>query len=141
MPCQPLGRVAEARVGRGAAEGARPAARGPVLLLAKHRVLEALGETELAHALGRDLDGLAGLWVAADPRLAVREHELAEAGQHELPALLRLLARERERLVEHALDLLLGEAGLVREVREGRGLRHTLRHGEPPLERLGLNAN
>src|SRR3972149_9386863 len=126
MPCQTLGRVAEARVGRGAAEGARPAARGPVLLLAKHRVLEALGETELAHALGRDLDGLAGLWIPADPRLAVREHELAEAGTHDLPALLRLLARERDRLVEHAPHLLLGGAGLGPEGREGRALRHRL---------------
>src|SRR3990172_3621370 len=110
MPCQTLGRVSEARGGRGAAEGTRPAARGPVLLLAKHRVLEALGETELADALGRDLDGLARLGIAPDARFAVREHELAEAGQHELATLLRLLARECERLVEHPPDLLLARS-------------------------------
>src|SRR3970282_1850605 len=121
MPCQTLGRVAEARVGRGAAEGTRPAARGPVLLLANHRVLEALGETELADALGRGLDGRARLGIAPDARFAVREHELAEAGQHELATLLRLLARECERLVEHALDLLLAGAARLRPRRARTG--------------------
>src|SRR2546425_5067257 len=128
IPCQARGTVAEAREGTGAAAGRGPPARLPVLLLAKHRVLQALREAELAHALGRDLDGLAGLRIPAHPRLAVREHQLPEARQEEHTALLRFLGSEHERLVEDALDLLPGEAGLLRKVRDRRGLRHRLRH-------------
>src|SRR5262245_23724132 len=128
IPCQTRGTVADASDGAGAAAGGGPPARCPVLLLAKHRVLQALGKAELAHALGRDLDGLAGLWVTPDPRLAVREHQLPEARQEEDAALLRFLGRERERLVEDTLDLLPGEAGLLRKVRDRCRLRHRLRH-------------
>src|SRR5262249_62407286 len=61
IPCQTRGTVAEASDGAGAAAGRAAPARCPVLLLAKHRVLQALRETELAHPLGRDLDRLARL--------------------------------------------------------------------------------
>src|SRR5512145_1567456 len=71
IPCQTRGTVAEAREGTGTAAGRWPPGRLPVLLLAKHRVLQALGEAELAHALGRDLDGFTGLRIPTDPRLAV----------------------------------------------------------------------
>src|SRR5512132_4240473 len=81
IPCQTRGTVAEARDGTGTAAGRGPPARLPVLLLAKHRVLQALREAELAHALGGNLEGLAGLWITPDPRLAVREHQLPEARQ------------------------------------------------------------
>src|SRR4029077_10026202 len=96
IPCQTPGTVADASEGAGAA-GRGPPARCPVLLLAKHRVLQALGETELADALGRDLDRLAGLRVASDPCLAVREYQLPEARQEEHAALLRFLGGEVER--------------------------------------------
>src|SRR5499426_4226539 len=129
IPCQTRGTVAEARDGTGTAAGRGPPARLPVLLLAKHRVLQALREAELAHALGRNLDGLTGLRIAADARLAVREDQLAEARQEKYAALLRFLRRQRERLVEDALDLLPGEAGLLRKVRDRCRLRHRLRHG------------
>src|SRR5499427_4739673 len=128
IPCQTRGMVAELRDGAGTAVGRGPPARLPVLLLAKHRVLQALREAELAHALGRDLDRLAGLGIPADPRLAVGEDQLAEARQDERAALLRFPGRERERLVEDTLDLLPGEAGLLRKVRDRRSLRHRLRH-------------
>src|SRR6266480_515712 len=116
MPCQTRGTVAAASEGAGAdpAPGREESASrefARVLLLAKHRVLQALGEPELADTLRRDLEGLARLWVPSDARLAVREHELAEARQDELPALLGLPARELQRLVEDALDLLLREQG------------------------------
>src|SRR5712691_4523354 len=84
IPCQTRGTVADAREGTGTAAGRWPSARDPVLLLAaKHRVLQALRQAELAHALGRDLDGLAGLRVPTDPRFAVREDQLPEARQKE----------------------------------------------------------
>src|SRR5580765_2531690 len=57
--------------------GRRPPDRLPVLLLPKHRVLQALGQTELAHALRGDLDRLARLRIASDACLAIRQHELA----------------------------------------------------------------
>src|SRR5262249_16014396 len=128
IPCQTRGTVAEASEGAGAAAGRAPPARCPVLLLAKHRVLQALREAGFAHALGRDLDGLAGLRIAADPRLAIGEHQLAAARKDERAALHRSPGRERERLVEDTLDLLPGEAGLLRKVRDRRSLRHRLRH-------------
>src|SRR5213593_2954788 len=73
MPCQTRGSVAEARDG---AEG-RPLSGEEVwrsgagrrdLLLPKHRVLHALGQTELAHSLGRDLERLSRLRIAAHPQ-------------------------------------------------------------------------
>src|SRR5438876_11636710 len=118
-----------AREGTGTAAGGWLPARLPVLLLgAKHGVLQALRETELADALRRNLDRLAGLWITAHPRLAIREDQLPEPRQQEHAALLGFLGREVERLVEDAFDLLPGEAGLLRKVRNRRGLRHRLRH-------------
>src|SRR5437762_12668651 len=62
IPCQTRGTVTDAREGTGTAAGRGPPERLPVLLLAKHRVLQALREAELAHTLGRNLEGFAGLW-------------------------------------------------------------------------------
>src|SRR5215471_1057362 len=70
--CQTRGEVAEDSDGAtvGTAEGETGRGRPPrPLLLAKHGVLHRLGETELAHALGRNLDGLAGLRIAPHARL------------------------------------------------------------------------
>src|SRR4029434_3153703 len=110
IPCQTRGTVAEARDGTGTAAGRGPPARLPVLLLAKHRVLQALREAELAHALGRNLEGLAGLRITADARLAIGEDQLAEARQEEHAALLGFLRRQRERLRARNLTLLPGGA-------------------------------
>src|SRR5438094_370108 len=71
MPCQTRGTVAAASEGAGAdpAPGREESASrefARVLLLAKHRVLQALGEPELADTLRRDLEGLARLWVPSD---------------------------------------------------------------------------
>src|SRR5688500_1950777 len=53
----------------------------PSLLLAKHRILERLREAELHDALGRDLDGLAGLGIAPHARLPVGQDEAPEVRQ------------------------------------------------------------
>src|SRR5262249_60441547 len=73
----------------------------------------------------------------------IREDQLAEARQEKYAALLRFLRRQRERLVEDALDLLPGEAGLLRQERDRCRLRHRLRHGGPPVCAgcWGLNAD
>src|ERR671931_756499 len=109
MPCQTRGSVAEASEGPDASpapdgddslggDAVRGGGRRPrALLLAKHGVLQALGETELAHTLGRDLDRLAGLRIASHARLPVREDELAEARQHE--SVFGFLARQVQRLL------------------------------------------
>src|SRR5438132_8028245 len=64
--------------------------------------------------------------------------ELAETWQHE--SVLRLLARKREHLVEDVRDLLLRQGRLLRKVPQSRGFRHHLRHRQPPLERVWVNA-
>src|SRR5262245_6800813 len=129
IPCQTRGTVAEAREGTGTAAGRGPPARLPVLLLAKHRVLQTLREAELAHALGGNLEGLAGLWIATDARLAIREDQLAEARQEEDAALLGFLRRQRERLAEDTFGLSRGEPFLIRKIRDRCRVRHRLRHG------------
>src|SRR5689334_963093 len=108
MPCQTRGSVAEARDGAAGravseVEESRSGAGRRDLLLPKHGVLDALRETELAHALRRNLDWLAGLWIPSHPRLAIRQHEFPEARKHE--TVLGFLARKRQRLVEHLGDL------------------------------------
>src|SRR5256886_2290629 len=143
MPCQTRGTVAEASEGVGARpppewEEAASCDFARVLLLPKHRVLQALGDAELADALRRNLEGLARLGIPSDPCLAVGEDELAEPRHHE--SVLGLLAREREQFVENVPDLLLRQARLLAKVPQGRGSRHHLRHGQPPLERMWVNA-
>src|SRR5207245_10266064 len=113
------------------------------LLLAKHRVLHALGETELAHALGRDLDRLARLRIAAHPRLAVRQHQFPEAWTDD--TVLCFLAGQRQSLVEDLDDLSLREVGLASEVRHDCGLAHHLRHRKSSsmewnVERISITA-
>src|SRR2546425_4226249 len=116
MPCQTRGTVTEASEGVGTPRaGVRGSAgRRLGLLLSKHGVLDALGETELADPLRGNLERLTGLRIPPHPGLAVREHELPEARQDE--AVLGFLARDGECLVEHLDDLLLRQAGLLREV-------------------------
>src|SRR5947207_13169186 len=131
MPCQTRGSVAEATEGAdgrpvSGEDAWRSGAGRRDLLLAKHRVLHALGEPELAHALGRDLDRLARLRIAAHPRLAVRQHQFPEARKDE--TVLCFLAGQRQSLVEDLDDLSLREVGLASEVRHDCGLAHHLRH-------------
>src|ERR1035441_2950108 len=54
-------------------------------------VLGGLGHAELDYGLGLDLDGCAGLGVAADARLALRLDEPADAGDDENAVLLGFL--------------------------------------------------
>src|SRR5262245_53686487 len=151
VPCHTRGVVALVSEGAGASPtpvdavsatggGARRPAdrRPPGLLLPKHRVLEALGETELAHPLGGNLDWFPGLRVAPDPGLAIGEDQLPEAWQHE--PVLRFLLRELQRRFEDLPDLLLRQTRLLSEVGHGCRLRHHLRHGRPPVGTVELSA-
>src|SRR5438552_1173082 len=148
MPCQTRGSVAEATEGAdgrpvSGEDASRSGAGRRDLLLAKHRVLHALGETELAHALGRDLDRLARLRIAAHPRLAVGQHQFPEAWKDE--TVLCFLAGQRQSLVEDLDDLSLREVGLASEVRHDCGLAHHLRHRKSSsmewnVERISITA-
>src|SRR5437879_13531572 len=124
MPCQTRGSVADATEGAdgrpvSGEDAWRSGAGRRDLLLAKHRVLHALGETELAHALGRDLDRLARLRIAAHPRLAVRQHQSPGAWKDE--TLLCFLAAPRQTLVAARDDPSLPEVGLACELRNDCG--------------------
>src|SRR5258708_21873392 len=94
--------------GRPAVAGKMPALRGEgflLLLRAEDCVFGSLGETELEHALRRDLDDRAGGRVAAFASLAVRQHELSEAWQGE--PVLRLAVCGGGESIEELGDLLL----------------------------------
>src|ERR1700734_4440229 len=67
------------------------AGRRKLLLDRSDGVLGDLGDAELDHGLGLDLDGLAGLGVATEASLALCLHQLADAGNGELAILLGLL--------------------------------------------------
>src|SRR5438445_11214189 len=81
--------------------------------LGQNGVLRLLGDAELQNALRRDLDLLSCRRVAADARLAIDDHELANAWERE--AVPRFLVRERRELIEHQRHLLLRETSLFRE--------------------------
>jgi len=74
------------------------------LLGTEDRVLRGLGDAELHHTLGLDLDGFAGLGVAAHAGGAVLQHQLADAGQSE--SILRVLVGEFRDAVENLDDRL-----------------------------------
>jgi hypothetical protein len=82
------------------------------LLAAEDRVLRGFGDAELHDALGLDLDGLAGLRVAAHAGGAVLEDELADAGQRE--GVFRVLVSERGEVFENFAGLFLGDFSLLR---------------------------
>src|SRR5581483_6311166 len=85
--------------------------------LLQDRVLERLRCAQPDHRLGLDLDGLAGLRIAAHARLAVRLHRAADVRNHEFaratlaflfPQLEKLLKKERGGLLRCAT--LFGES-------------------------------
>ena len=75
---------------------------------AEDRVLRGFGDAEFHDALGLDLDGFAGLGIAAHAGGAVFEDELADAGQRE--SVLRVLVGERGEMVEDFAGLLFWRA-------------------------------
>ena len=105
------------------------------LLLGKNGVLQLLGDARLHHRLGRDLDGLAGGRVATHARLALLDHELHHARQHELAGPLQLFLRERGQLVEVLACLRALHFEAIGKMREQLGFAHAsgLCHCVPPI--------
>src|ERR1700761_2202059 len=87
-------------------------ANSELLLGRSDRILRGLRDAELDDGLGLDLDGLAGLGVAADAGLALRLNELAESRNGELAVLLGLLDRGLCESLEEGCSLLVGELEL-----------------------------
>src|SRR5437867_7480473 len=81
--------------------------------LRESRVLRLLGDAELEYALRRDLDRLTGRRVAAQPGLAVHDHELADAWERE--AVPGFLVGQGRELLENGTHLLLCQLRLLRE--------------------------
>src|SRR5215208_3711020 len=83
----------------------KPVSSSSLLLLgAEDGILGGLGDAELDHLLGRNLNGLAGRGVSPFTRLAVDQHELSDArdgeGALRLPVgQFRLGFHERRRLL------------------------------------------
>src|SRR5262245_1755813 len=106
--------------------GALSKNRGPARSLLERELLHRLRDAELQHGLGRNLDRLAGLRVAAHTSLALHHHQLADAREHETIA--RLLGSQRRELFEDHRALLLRDLVLVREVTRDLRLGHHLGH-------------
>ena len=99
-----------------------------LLLRRSDGVLGDLGDAELDDGLGLDLDGFAGLGVAAETSLALCLDELADAGNGELTVLLGFLDGGLGEQLEEARGLFVGEFHLLREVADECGLGHSLCH-------------
>src|SRR3990172_6448519 len=110
---------------RGVAAGTR-AARGVLLLPTKHGVFQGLGDAEPDDPLGGNLEGLARLRIAAHPRGAVAEDQLAQV--RNLEPILGFLDGERGEIFEHSRHLLLRQRRLGGEVRDDVLLFHRLFH-------------
>jgi len=101
-----------------------PEERGK-LLGSEDRILRRLGDAELDDALGGDLDGFAGLGIAADACGAIFQHELADTGQGE--GVLGVLVGKRGQMIQDFGRLLFrdfsffGDGGDQLRFREGFG--------------------
>src|SRR5947209_16811285 len=89
-----------------------------------------LARLEIGHALGGDVDGIAGTRVAALACVAVAGREGAEAPQFDAAALLQLADDRIEEGGDDALDLLPRQIGMiVAQLLDQLGTDHDTPHG------------
>ena len=91
-------------------------------------VLRGLGHAELHYRLGLDLDGLAGLRIAPDARLALCLYKAADAGDYEDAVLLGFLDGGLRQQVQEGRRLLVSEFLLLCHVPREGGLGHSSSH-------------
>jgi hypothetical protein len=120
------------RRGGAVAAAADALLRAELFLYGCDGVLRDLGDAELDHGLGLDLDGLAGLGVATEASLALSLDELADAGDGELAVLLGFLDGGLSERFEESGGLLVGELELLCEQADERCLCHSLCHCVSP---------
>src|SRR5262245_27828712 len=101
-----------------------PRAGGGLLRLPEHGLLERLGDREPHLLPGRNLDGLAGLRVAAHAGLHLAEPEDAQPRDLDGLALLDALHDRLGQEVEHLIGLLTVHATRFRKLRPQLRLRH-----------------
>src|ERR1700722_3853558 len=86
---------------------------------------------DLPGRLGLEGHRLAGEWIGALPRLGGRlldHHELGKAGNQEHTGFLQLLVTHRRKRLQNALDLLLRNFSLRRDLLDQLRLRHLYGH-------------
>ena len=89
-------------------------------LLSEQRIFDRFRHPEFHHGLGGDLDGFAGLRIAADARLALLLHELPDAGEGELSVFLHFAESDLGNDVEEKCGgLTIGFGLLGDELKEG----------------------
>ena len=101
---------------------------GWLLLRRGDHVLGGLGHAELDHRLGLDLDGLAGLGVAAHARLAIRLDQAADAGDYEYAVLLGFLDGGLRQQLQARGGLLVGDLQLLGHMPHQGCLGHSCCH-------------
>ena len=75
--------------------------------IGRYHILERLGDRELDDRLGRNVHGIAGRRIAADPRLAVLNLELTEAFERDLSAVADFVLDECGETVQKRLHIFL----------------------------------
>jgi hypothetical protein len=97
--------------------------------LAQDGVFERLRGSQSHHCLCFDLDRLAGLWIPAHARLAMRLHRAPEVRYYEFScAALALFHRELEELFKKAINCLSRRFQLIRQKTHDLRLAHRLCH-------------
>src|SRR5271157_2590720 len=89
-----------------------------------HRFFECLRQAEFHHRLGWNLDGLAGLGIAAHASLAIYLHRLAQPRNHKLPAALGFLRGQSDEFFEHHGRSLLRDSHLLSQMRDSLRFCH-----------------
>ena len=96
------------------------------LLRAQDRILGGLGHTEFHDPLGLDLDCFAGRWIASLARLAIHQHQFAQARQGE--AVLRVLVSQLHNGLDDLRRLPLGEVVLGGDFSSDLGFSQSFGH-------------
>src|SRR5436305_8073143 len=113
----------------------RPALRRPLFLrtrelslLGSDLVLCGLGHAEFHYGLGFDLDGFAGLRIAAHAGFALGLYQAAESGNHEQTALLGFLERRISEVLQECCRLLVVDFEFIGHIADESCLCHALCH-------------
>src|SRR5882724_5652705 len=102
--------------------------RGRKLFLGSDYVFYGLGNAELYHGLGRDLNGFSGLRIASHTRFPVGFYQASQARNHEPAVLFGFLDRAlRERFQKRCCGLVV-RFQFLRHVADELGLGHACCH-------------
>src|SRR5580698_10667616 len=107
-------------------------------LLRSDRVLRGLGDAELHHGLGLDLDGFAGLRIPSHAGFAVGLHQAAQSGDNEHAVLLRLFDSRIGQVLQERRGLLVVEFILFRQKADELRFGQTRCHVLPPRKKCDV---